>query len=535
VFQCRGVTVRFGGLVAVNNVDVTVPEQAIVGLVGPNGAGKSTLFGVLSGLLRPSSGHVFLDGVDITGTRPQLRAELGLARTFQHPEIFTGLTVRDHLVLSYRLRHCKRRVWSDLFMMGSVKRVSPSERAEGDRLLDLLGLSAVADLPARGLPLGTARLLELGRALATRPRVLLLDEPSSGLDPSETARFEATLGRVVSEQGLSVLLVEHDVELVMRLSRTIYVLDFGTLIASGAPADVRADRKVRVAYLGEEVPASNEEPASAAGSGPSLGGAGVRTALVPSGRRSDDEQGPSAAGLALTVDRLTVRYGDAIAVSDVSFSVPSGRVLAVLGSNGAGKSSVARALSGLVTPAAGSIRLFGEEIAGWPAHRVRRAGILHVPEGRGVFRSLSVIENLKMAVADVPGRTARRNGLEIAFAAFSVLASRRRQVAGSLSGGEQQMLSVARALATSPRFLIVDELSLGLAPRPVELVFEALAIARDAGISIIVIEQHVHRVLDFADTCLVLQRGSAAWQGSTDLAKGEVLRRYLGDAMTVGA
>ena len=157
--SCRGVTVRFGGLVAVNEVDVAVPQGQIVGLVGPNGAGKSTLFGVLSGLLRPTKGSVLLDGDDVTGSRPQLRAERGLARTFQHPEIFAGLTVREHLVLAYRARHMKRRIWSDLFTMGSLHPASAGEQETVDGLLELVGLSAAGG-PVRGRAAaghGTAR------------------------------------------------------------------------------------------------------------------------------------------------------------------------------------------------------------------------------------------------------------------------------------------------------------------------------------------------------------------------------------------
>src|SRR3954470_15112863 len=203
---CTGVTVRVGGLVALNDVALSVPAAEIVGLVGPNGAGKSTLFGVLSGLLRPSTGRVTLDGKDVTHASTRARAVRGLARTFQHPELFAGLTVRDHLVLAHRVRHVPGRVVSDLFTMGSLRRAPADETARVDELLRLLDLERVAHLPAVGLPLGTARLVELGRALATAPTVLLLDEPSSGLDSAETEQFEATLRRTAADSGTSVLL-----------------------------------------------------------------------------------------------------------------------------------------------------------------------------------------------------------------------------------------------------------------------------------------------------------------------------------------
>ncbi len=257
---CRGVTVRFGGLIAVDDVSLAVPPGAIVGLVGPNGAGKSTLFGVVSGLLRPSRGTVCINGEDITHISPQRRAEKGLARTFQHPEIFGGLTVREHIVLAYRTRTAKGRIWSDLFTLGSLHPVGAEERSAVDEIIESLGLEHVADQAALGLPLGVARLVELGRALATSPTVLLLDEPSSGLDSAESAEFERTLRGIAAERGISVLIVEHDVELVMRLCATIYVLDFGVLVAHGTPDEVRHDPKVRAAYLGDERPADGRRP-----------------------------------------------------------------------------------------------------------------------------------------------------------------------------------------------------------------------------------------------------------------------------------
>ncbi len=520
--KCSAVTVNFGGIVALEDIDVTVPSATVVGLVGPNGAGKSTLFGVLSGLLRPSKGTVVLDGVDITDSRPQQRANWGMARTFQHPELFADLTVREHLVLAHRAKHDQRRIWSDLFTMGSFRSADTVEKTQVDELVAMLGLTAIADRTAVGLPLGVARLIELGRALASSPTVLLLDEPSSGLDSSDTEQFESTLGAIARQRGISVLLVEHDVELVMRMCTWVYVLDFGKMIANGAPDVVRADPGVRAAYLGEEVSGAN-----AATNGSSAGATVHGSARAPLPPQSVAGQPrPSA----LVLEGLSVRYGDAKALSDVSFDLPQGQVLAVLGPNGAGKSSLARAIAGLV-PSGGQIVLAGEEISGWPAHRVRRAGIVHLPEGRGVFRGLTVTENLRMGVATLGSRQARREAVERAFEIFPALDRRRHHIAGLLSGGEQQMLSLARALATMPKLLIADELSLGLAPLMVDVVFEGLARARDAGVTVIMTEQYVYRALSFADQCLVLQRGEIAWKGPADIAKGEVLRHYLGDGM----
>ncbi|WP_105972127.1 ABC transporter ATP-binding protein [Streptomyces geranii] len=250
--EARGVTVRFGGLVALDSVDLAVPPGAVVGLVGPNGAGKSTLFAVLSGLLRPSSGAVLMDGRDVTSVSAQARARHGLARTFQHPELFPGLTVRQHVVLAYRLRHARRRIWTDLVTAGGFRRAGAEEDRRVDGILAALRLTPYVHLPVAGLPLGTGRLLEIARALAVDPNVLLLDEPSSGLDARETDELAATLTGLVAEHGVSLLLVEHDVELVLGISDFVHVLDFGVGISAGTPAEVRADPAVRAAYLGTE-------------------------------------------------------------------------------------------------------------------------------------------------------------------------------------------------------------------------------------------------------------------------------------------
>ncbi|MEU1166963.1 ABC transporter ATP-binding protein [Streptomyces sp. NPDC090075] len=230
----------------------------------------------------------------------------------------------------------------------------------------------------------------------------------------------------------------------------------------------------------------------------------------------------------LAVRDLTVRYGASQALRDVTFEVPPNSALAVLGPNGAGKSTLARALSGLVPAAAGRFALEGRDLTGRSPDAIRRAGLVHLPEGRGVFPSLTVLENLRMAtVGDRRGRPA---ALERAFEIFPVLRERRRQAAGTLSGGEQQMLSLARAMAADPRLVIADELSLGLAPKMVDVVFESLRRARAAGVAVVMIEQFASRALDFADRCLVLRRGSVAWEGDSGAAGAELLRGYLGEA-----
>ncbi|WP_018636330.1 ABC transporter ATP-binding protein [Parafrankia elaeagni] len=250
LLEARDVVVRFGGLVAVDTVSLKVPTRSVVGLVGPNGAGKSTLFAVLSGLQRPQSGQVRLGGVDVTGATAQARARRGLARTFQHPEIFFTLTVREHLLVAYRARHARRRLVTDLLMTPSRWRRDVGEEDRVDSLLDQLELRGVEDRRAAALPLGMLRRLEVARALAAEPTLLLLDEPSSGLDVGETERLGEVLRAAVDSEGLSLLMVEHDLGLVLGLSDHVYVLDFGKLVADGTPAEIRASSVVRDAYLG---------------------------------------------------------------------------------------------------------------------------------------------------------------------------------------------------------------------------------------------------------------------------------------------
>ncbi|MEO3787413.1 ABC transporter ATP-binding protein [Actinocorallia sp. B10E7] len=227
------VTVSFGGHRALDGVGLTAEPGRVTGLIGPNGAGKSTLFDVVSGLRRPSSGRVVLDGRDVTRMGPTRRSRHGLARTFQRLELFGRLTVRDNLLVAAEL--------------------GPDRRLAGHavtRILERLGLHEVADTPADELSTGVARLVEVGRALAVRPKLLLLDEPAAGQDGEETERFAALL-RSLADDGTAVVLVEHDMSLVMSVCDHLYVLDLGKIIASGPPEEVRRDETVLAAYLGE--------------------------------------------------------------------------------------------------------------------------------------------------------------------------------------------------------------------------------------------------------------------------------------------
>jgi branched-chain amino acid transport system ATP-binding protein len=244
------VTKTFAGITALSEVTLDVAQGEMVGLIGPNGAGKTTFFNCLFGILKPDGGRVTFGGRDLSGVPSYKRARMGMARTFQRIELFTGMTPRDHFIVADRARTGKGSLWKDLLFLG---RPSKAELGRAEAMLELLGLGAVADRPVESLSLGVGRLVEIGRALMIQPRLLLLDEPSSGLDRAETANLANNLRDVQREHDIAILLVEHDVDLVRELVSRVFVLDFGTLIASGPTASVFADTNVRRAYLGDMV------------------------------------------------------------------------------------------------------------------------------------------------------------------------------------------------------------------------------------------------------------------------------------------
>jgi branched-chain amino acid transport system ATP-binding protein len=248
VLEARGISKRFAGITALTDVDMEVAPGELVGLIGPNGAGKTTFFNCLLGMLRPEGGTVILEGRDITGLPVYKRARLGIGRTFQRLELFSGMTVREHFLVTERARRGTGRLWKDLL---NLAKPTAEEQALAEQMIELTGLQVEADKAVESLSLGRGRLVELGRALMTQPKLLLLDEPSSGLDVRETAGLADKLAAVQAEREFAVLLVEHDVEMVSSLVTRLYVLDFGELIASGPTAAVLGDEQVRRAYLGD--------------------------------------------------------------------------------------------------------------------------------------------------------------------------------------------------------------------------------------------------------------------------------------------
>ncbi|MEX2554819.1 MAG: ABC transporter ATP-binding protein [Actinomycetota bacterium] len=250
--RTEDVTVRFGGLVAVDGASITVGDAGFVGLIGPNGAGKTTMFNAICGYIAPARGRVTFDDRDITTMAPSRRAKLGIGRTFQKLELFHRMSAFDNLLVAAETAASKLDLVSDLLHLPRRPREERRCTEIAERVMNELGLGWARDRRASDLPVGTARILELGRALCTGPKTLLLDEPSSGLDSSETRAFGKLLQRINEERGVSILLVEHDMDLVMEVCKEIYVLDFGRLIAHGTPKEIAGNPAVRTAYLGEE-------------------------------------------------------------------------------------------------------------------------------------------------------------------------------------------------------------------------------------------------------------------------------------------
>lgn len=490
LLRVEGVYRSFGGLPAVRGASLSVQPGQVVAVIGPNGAGKTTLFNLITGVLLPDRGRVVLDGKDITRWPAHRRCREGLGRTFQIANVFPRLSVFDNVHAA-----CLAQARKSFHLFRSAAQFAVREAWE---ILEVTGLAYHADRVAGTLSHGDQRILEIALALATRPRLLVLDEPTAGMSPEETVSTLQLIERLNRERGLSVLFCEHDMEVVFSTAHVVVVMHHGRTIAQGHPEEVRRNPQVQEAYLGGEEP----EPA------------GVR-GLVPA-------EGPPM----LQVVGMHSYYGLSHVLFDVSLEVREGEAVFLVGRNGAGKSTTLKSVVGLVCPRRGSVRYRGRELRGLPPHLVARLGLGYVPDDRRIFPDLTVEENLE--VASRPGASGEWT-LEAVFQLFPVLREKRRHRGSHLSGGEQKMLAIARALVGNPQLLLLDEPMEGLAPLLVRVLEERIRQLKSRGLTVLLAEQNVPAALRLADRGYVIDDGRIRFEGTVQelQANQEVRRRYL--------
>ncbi len=519
ILQVEHLTKTFGGILAVNDVSFTVEPNEIVAVIGPNGAGKTTLFNLISGVHAPTRGETRLDGRSLAGLAPYQRAARGLARTFQNLRLFENMTVLENVMVGHHQR-APYGVFSAALRLPHARRLEATTRADALARLELVGLAARAYEPITALPFGQQRLVQIARALAGEPRLLLLDEPAAGLTRGETDALDELI-QTLAAKGLTILLVEHDMKLVMNLAQRVIVLDFGVKLTEGEPHEIQRNPKVIAAYLGS--PNSRGEPKLAPTPQPSN-----PLTIVPDERERTQ---PSNSVPLLEIKNLTTCYGSLRALDDVNLHVKPAEIVAVIGANGAGKTTLVNTIAGLLAPRAGNVRFNGGEIARQSAESIVAAGISLVPERRQVFATLSVRDNLLLG-AFLHRRTGAKTAadMEWVLELFPILKQRAQQPGGTLSGGEQQMLAIARGLMSRPRLLMLDEPSVGLAPLLVQEILRIIAELRDCGTTVLLIEQNAQAALNVADRAYVFETGRVAVEGTpAQLAtNAEIQRAYLG-------
>jgi len=477
VLEVDAVSKRFGGIRAVSDASLVVDAGEIHALIGPNGAGKTTLFNLVSGLVPPGGGTVRLNGQNVSGLPAHVICQQGLARSFQITSLFRGLSIYENLRLSLQARHPGRfNAWRHIDSY-------PEIHAETTELIRFLGLEGIEAVQGGELSYGGQRLVDLGIALGSKPQVLLLDEPLAGLAAAERERVSNLVKGVAA--NIPVLIVEHDIDRVLGFSQRVTVMNQGEVLMAGTPEEVRTDRRVQEIYTGTGTP-----PVT-------------------------DRVGAAARGVeVLRFEQVNAFYGKSHILNDVTLDVREGEIVALLGRNGAGKSTLLKTLAGLVVPASGKIEFEGRDIAGLPAPDIARLGIGYVPQGRGLFAGMTVAENLAL------GRLARATdgssgvvwSQEKIFEYFPRLKERMDVAADYLSGGEQQMVAVARALSGNVKLLLLDEPFEGLAPTVVLELFKVFDQLRHHA-SIVIVEHNLDLVLALADRVFALERGEVFHKG----------------------
>ena len=438
IFECRGVGKRFGNFAAVSSVNLQVEDRTLQSLIGPNGAGKTTLFNVMSGEYEGDSGELLFLGMPLTKFSPDILSQAGIARSFQITNLFPDLTVFENLRLGVQSRHRSTlNMWRDARSIDEIN-------SETDSLVDFLGLKGLENVEVSSLSYGGQRLLEIGLALATRPRFLLLDEPLVGLAAQERERITRLI-KALSEY-IAILFIEHDIDRVFSISDNITVMNQATVLVSGTPDQIRGNKEVQFAYLGSGKAFLKRQSQ-------------VDSAIDPDTR-------------ILQLDTINTFYGKSHILTDVSLEVFKGEVVALLGRNGAGKSSTIKSIMGMAPIASGRIVFNGTDISSFAPEKIARMGIGLVPQGRRLFANLTVEENLNIGALRRTGGEGVRWNIARIFEQFPRIQERYHARADTLSGGEQQMVAIARALAGNVQLILMDEPFEGLSPTMVEELFE---------------------------------------------------------------
>jgi ABC-type branched-subunit amino acid transport system ATPase component len=491
ILEVQGLVRHFGGIKAVQGVDLLVRDQTLHALIGPNGAGKTTAFNLISGMFAPDQGTVKLAGRDVTGFNADQITRSGIGRSFQITNLFPSLTVQENVRLATQARS------SSAFGLWRAAESLDAVNQQTADTIRTMGLAGVEKAEAGSLSYGGQRLLDMSLALATRPRLLLLDEPLAGLAAAERERVGLLIKSISRE--LPVLLVEHDIDRVFQIADHVTVLNDGAVLVDGTAEQARESREVQEVYIG------SGSHALAAKSRPSA----ARDAVL------------------LDLQGVDTFYGKSHILRQVSFNVRQNEIVALLGRNGAGKSTLLKTVTGITAPAAGRITLAGESLASMPSALITRRGVSYVPQGRGLFAGMSVKENMEL------GRLKRLTGAgshwddDKIFSFFPRIKERWSSPADYLSGGEQQMVAVARALSGDTRVLLLDEPFEGLAPAIVEELFEAFDRLRQE-VSIVIVDHHLDLALALADRAVVLERGEVTHVGAcAALLQNLELRRQV--------
>jgi branched-chain amino acid transport system ATP-binding protein len=482
--RVKGLTKNFGGLVAVRNLDFELRRGEILGLIGPNGSGKSTVMKLIMGIERPAAGSVVLDGEEIAGLPSYRIARKGVGLVFQHSRPLQRQTVLENIKLAL-LPDSLIKLFADPEFDGRARVIAES-----------VGLSGVLNRRPSTLPFADLRKLELAKAIARDPHVVLVDEPFAGLTQGEMASFSELIRKFRAE-GRAVLLIDHNVKSVAALADRVIALYLGERVAEGTAEEVMKNETVRRVYLG----------------------GAIETHARPEAAFKDKEP-------LLQVKDVSVFYGKAQALEGVSLHVHEGEFVSIVGINGAGKTTLFNAISGFV-PYSGEICWAGSPLRGKSAAAIARGGVVQCPETRELFGDLTVRENLNLGGQHL-SRAESEERCNWLFDLFPILKSRQKQNAATLSGGEQQMLAIARALMTKPRLLILDEPTLGLAPVILETISKALELLRQTTtITVLLGEQNVTFALPQADRVYVLEHARFVWEGTPSRFAKEMGTGYL--------